>query len=156
MEPGSKGSAAAQNTIRVAYREEGRRHDGFQHLRMTALDYETVLRRLRTAIQAEDMMVLAEVDAQAILARSNYEIGPTRQILFFHPRFMARLLAADTSALLEAPLKFAVIEGERGVAVRWQEPRQAFERYSAEALAALGEELSALCERIVGAALVPA
>jgi uncharacterized protein (DUF302 family) len=144
---------ATPSTIMVDYREEGRRHEDFQHLRMTRLDHETVLQRLRAAIQAEDIMVLAEVDAQAILGRSHYAIGPTRQILFFHPRFMARLLAADTAALLEAPLKFSVIQGDGEVAVRWQDPLPGYARYGNEALTALGVELAFACERIADAAL---
>jgi uncharacterized protein (DUF302 family) len=145
--------AGDQRMISVDYREEGRRHEDFQHLRMTNLDNDTVLARLRSAIMAEDIMVLAEVDAQSILGRSGYAIGPTRQILFFHPRLMARLLAADTSALLEAPLKFSVVAGDAGVAVRWQDPRPGYDRYGNAALTELGAELAKLCERIADAAL---
>jgi uncharacterized protein (DUF302 family) len=108
--------------IVVSYREEGRVHERFQHLRVTDLVFDEMLKRLRSAIEREDIMVLHEVDAQAILNRSNYAIGPARQILFFHPRLMARLLQGDTSALLEAPLKFSVIQGEDKVFVRWQDP----------------------------------
>ena len=140
-------------TIVVDYREEGRRHEAFQHLRTTKLAYEDVLNRLRHEIQAEDIMVLHEVDAQAILSRSNYKIGPARQILFFHPRLMARLLKADTSALLEAPLKFSVIGDGDQVFVRWQDPAPGFARYGSEALTRLGVELSATCQRIADKAL---
>jgi uncharacterized protein (DUF302 family) len=140
-------------TIVVDYREEGRQHDSFQHLRIVDLSFDDVLARLRKAIQNEDIMVLHEVDAQAILGKSNYKIGPARQILFFHPRIMARLLHGDTSALLEAPLKFSVIGSGDKVFVRWQDPAPNFARYGSETLTELGNELSAVCKRIADAAL---
>jgi uncharacterized protein (DUF302 family) len=139
--------------IVVDYREAGSVHEPFQHLRKTDLAFDDVLERLRAAIKAEDIMVLHEVDAQAILARSAYRIGPARQILFFHPRLMARLLAADTAALLEAPLKFAVVAGADGVSVRWQDPRLNYARYANPELATLGQEFSEVCKRIADAAL---
>jgi hypothetical protein len=44
------------------------------------------------------MWVLHEINPQMLLARGGVEIGAARQILFFHPAIMARLLAADSSA----------------------------------------------------------
>jgi uncharacterized protein (DUF302 family) len=140
--------------IDVDYSDGGRQHEPFQYLRSTALPFKEVLERLRAAIREEDVMVLQEIDPQAILARSNYVIGAMRQLLFFHPRLMARLLDADPSALLEAPLKFSVIAGREGlVHVRWQDPAPAFARYGEPALAKLGDELADLCRVIADAAL---
>src|SRR3954453_5170614 len=69
---------------------------------------------------------------------------------FFHPRLMSRLLAADSAALLEAPLKFAVIGFPDGQAeLRWLDPATAFARYRSPALTELGNELAGLCEGIV-------
>ncbi|MGY3608182.1 DUF302 domain-containing protein [Bradyrhizobium sp. Leo121] len=138
--------------IVVDYLDNGKRHEPFQRLRTTSLAFDDVLEGLRLAIEAADILVLHEIDAQAVVQRSNYQIGPTRQILFFHPRFMARLLAADPSALLEVPLKFSVIAGSGGqVFVRWQDPECHFARYQNAELSQLGRELSATCERIAGA-----
>src|ERR1700742_4991270 len=146
-------SNESANVIVVDYREEGRLQHSFQHLRITDLAFDDVLVRLRNAIQDENIMVLHEVDAQAILSRSNYKIGPARQILFFHLRLMARLLKGDTSALLEAPLRFSVIGDGDQVFVRWQDPAPNFARYGSEALTRLGVELSATCRRIADKAL---
>jgi len=91
--------------------------------------------RLHLAIEAADFWVLHETDPQALLLRGGCAIGPARQILFFHPRFMVRLLAADPAALLEAPLKFGVIELSAGnVMLRWADPAAAFARYGNRAL----------------------
>ena len=67
---------------------------------------------------------------------------------------MARLMRADPAALLEAPLKFAAMALPDGsVSVRWFDPAIAFARYDNPALAELGRELAALCERIAAKAL---
>ena len=103
----------------------------------------------RDIISQADFWVLHEIDPQAIVARAGYMIDSTRQILFFHPDLMARLLRADPAALLEAPLKFAVMSlPQGGVSIRWLDPATAFARYSHPELDALGKELTAICETI--------
>jgi len=98
--------------------------------------------------------VLNEINPQMLLARGGYEIEPARQILFFHPDLMARVLAADPSALLEVPLKFAVIGlPEGGVTIRWQDVAHVFARYGNPRLAMLGRELAVTTQGIVNAAL---
>jgi uncharacterized protein (DUF302 family) len=109
---------------------------------------------LRDAIIANDVWVLHEIDPQMLLRKGGYAIAAARQILFFHPRLMARLLSTDTAALIEAPLKFAVTELEGGgVAVRWLDPEAAFARYKHPELTSLGNELAQLCARIADQAL---
>ena len=95
------------------------------------------------------MWILHEIDPQALLAKDGYRIGPARQILFFYPHLMARLLGADPAAVLEAPLKFVVLELADGtVMVSWNDPTGALARYQNAALTALGEELSRACQAI--------
>lgn len=106
--------------------------------------------RLKERIVAADLWVLHEINPQMLLHRGGYDIGPALQILFFHPRLMSRLLTADSAALLEAPLKFALIGFPAGrTELRWLDPRKAFARYGSPALAALGDELAGVCEGIV-------
>lgn len=109
---------------------------------------------LRAATDAVDLWVLHEIDPQALIERGGYLIGEARQVLFFHPRHVARLLEADPAALIEAPLKFAVLAMPGGQAsVYRNDPVTAFGRYGKPALAELGRELAAACERIATAAL---
>ena len=142
-----------RNLIVVEYRDEGNTNAGFQYLRISRLPFAIVLKRLRDAIEVENLQILAEINSQAILAGSGYKIGPACQIMFFHPRLMARLLTADPSAFVEAPLKFSIVESEQQVIVRWQYPTPAYASYGSGALAELGDELSATCARIVESAL---
>lgn len=138
--------------LQAPYGEVGRTAEGFQRSRVCALQVADVVARLKASIEAADLWVLHEIDPQVLLRRDGYAIAPARQILFFHPRLVVRLLAADPSALLEAPLKFAVLERAGGEAlVRWLDPAAAFERYGHPALADLGRELAATCEAIADA-----
>lgn len=121
----------------------------FQRSVTTSLTVEDVVVRLKQGIVAADLWVLHEINPQMLLNRGGYAIGPARQVLFFHPQLMSRLLAADTAALLEAPLKFAVIGFPDGkTELRWIDPRQAFARYGSPDLTGLGNELAGICKDI--------
>ncbi|QND64556.1 DUF302 domain-containing protein [Mesorhizobium loti] len=88
-----------------------------------------------------DIWIIHEIDPQMLLKRGGYIMARTRQILFFHPRYMVRLLGADPAALSEAPLKVVVMEDENAVTVRWPVPGLLFDRYGHDELSVLGREL---------------
>ncbi len=143
-------------SVSVTYGDCGEAAGSFQRSVTCACPLPDVVARLGEAIEAADLWVLHEIDPQALLHKGGYAIGPARQILFFHPRLMARLLAADPAALIEAPMKFAVLELPDGpVTLRWNDPAAAFARYGNAALAELGQELASLSERIAAAASSP-
>jgi uncharacterized protein (DUF302 family) len=124
----------------------------FQHSRIVTLPFEEVLTRLRQAIQAARLWVLHEIDPQKVLQNGGYEISPARQILFFHPDLMVRLLQSNPAALLEAPMKLAVMQQpDRSVAVRWKDPTAAFSRYGNPILTDIGQDLASRCGQIVTA-----
>jgi uncharacterized protein (DUF302 family) len=125
----------------------------FQRSRNSSTSLETVVAALKSATTAADVWVLHEIDPQALLRRGGIEIAPARQLLFFHPRYMKRLLDADPAAGLEAPLKFLILTDGTGAVVRWFDPVASFGRYDNEALRSLGLELSVLCQQIADAAL---
>jgi len=125
----------------------------FQQTRGTSASLEAVVDALKAAIIAADVWVLHEINPQALLRRDGIEIEPARQLLFFHPRYMKRLLDADPAAVLEVPLKFAVLTEDMGVVLRWYDPICAFDRYGNRELKVLGAELSLLCDGIVATAL---
>ena len=80
--------------------------------------------------------------------RAGLAIRPTRQLLFFHPRYMQRLLQADSRALLEVPLKIIVMaDASDRVILRGTELRDAFSRYPG--MRQLAEDLATLCQEIV-------
>ena len=97
---------------------------------------------LRGRIIGADMMVLHEIDTQAIIARAGVESLGLRQLLYFHPRYMKRVLEGNPAAVIEAPLKFVVRETPGAVLVHGISPRFLFGRYAG--LEALGDELEEL------------
>lgn len=137
------------NTQQVAYGSPGTVSDEFQRSRICPLPLSEVLWRLREAIEAADLWILHEIDPQLLLRRGGYEIGAARQILFFHPRYVVRMLAADPTSLPEAPLKFVLLAQADGTTMlRWFDPAAALGRYGDPALTALGIELAELCEKL--------
>ena len=117
-------------------------------------DFDQTIARLKEAIAAQDLWLIAEIDPRMLLARAGLAIQPARQLLFFHPRYMERLLRADARALQEVPVKIVVMADASGhVVMRGPEMRAAFDRY-ADARS-LGEELSMLCGKIVAALVSP-
>ena len=121
---------------------------GRQKTHASAADFATTIARLKAAIEAEQMWVLAELDPQMLLRKDGYAIGPARQIFYFHPRFMSRLLAANASAIVEAPLKFVVMADATGrVVVRHPDISNAFAGY--DGLQPVAEDLAAVTARIV-------
>ncbi len=147
---------SADEATKVIYADPGEAANAFQRSRLCKLPVPDIVARLRQAIEAADLWVLHEIDPQVLLRRGGYAIGAARQVLFFHPRFIARMLGADPTALLEAPLKFAALELPEGtVVVRWTDPAAAFARHGSAALAELGRELATACEEIAAAALGP-
>jgi uncharacterized protein (DUF302 family) len=134
----------------VTYAPAGSRALDFQRVATTTMTFEEVLPRLRAGIEEAGLWLLHEVNPQELLMRGGFNIRPARQLLFFHPRFMARILHHDPSALLEAPLKVAVIEGPTGrTMIRWFDPAAAFGRYANNDLTELGEELAEMCRFVV-------
>ncbi len=119
-----------------------------QHVSVSGWSFEETIARLKASLVEEDLWLIHEIDPQALLARGGFCIRPTRQLLFFHPRYMARLLEADPAAILEAPLKIVVMEEAEGrVILRVPDVVAAFARHSG--LASLGEELAAVCGRVL-------
>jgi uncharacterized protein (DUF302 family) len=136
----------------VAFALPGPATGGFQRATVLARSIDDVVDRLKQCIEAEDLWVLHEINPQMLLERGGYAIAAVRQVLFFHPRLMVRVISADRAALLEAPLKFAAIGVSDGQSeLRWIDPEPVFARYGSPQLAALGQELSTLQQRIADA-----
>ena len=121
-----------------------RKDPAFQHALATPLSFDGALKVIRAVLAERDLWIIHEIDPQMLLARGGYRIERTRQILFFHPRYMVRLLGADPSALVEAPLKIVIVESAGAVTLRWSLPETLFEKYENEQLTQLGRELAAV------------
>jgi uncharacterized protein (DUF302 family) len=112
----------------------------------SAYGFAPTVERLQQAIAQAGFLVIHVINTQQILASQGIEIAGLIQILYFHPRYMQRLLAASPAAVIEAPLKLLVREGADGsVQVVHHQPTALFGRYPG--VEAVGVEL----EAVVGA-----
>lgn len=112
--------------------------------------FDETLDRLRRAIEAENLMVVYEINPQQMLRLVGVRTSGMRQILFFHPRYMKRIFETNRNAAIEPPLKFVVMETPDGrVMVRYIDPTYAYGRY--DRLDELGRELKGVLEAIVAA-----
>ncbi len=108
--------------------------------------FDETVETLRAAIIAADMMVLHEIDTQAIVRRGGIEISGVRQLLYFHPRWMKIVVATAPDAVIEAPLKFVIRETQSGTQCNYSWPSQTFGRYAG--LEQMARELDEIAKRI--------
>ena len=115
----------------------------------SAYDFDETLSRIRRAIEAENLMVVHEINPQQMLRMVGVRTGGMRQVLFFHPRYMKQIMETNRNAGIEPPLKVLVMESPNGVMVRYEDPVHQFQAYPG--LGALSEELRGIFERVVAA-----
>lgn len=136
----------------VAFASPGSTVGEFQRALVVDRSVDELIGRVKQCIEAEDLWVLHEINPQMLLERGGYAIAAVRQVLFFHPRLMVRVVGSDRAALLEAPLKFAIIGlSDKQSELRWIDPELTFARYRSSQLAELGRELSNLQQKIAAA-----
>lgn len=140
--------------MNLQFGKPGTEAETFQFSHVSKRPFEDVLASLRREIDGAGMKVLHEIDPQGALQGFGQTIGGSRLVFFFHPNLLARLLQVDWSAIVEAPLKLAVMELPDGaVSIRMADPANAFARYGNPALTTFGQELAATCEQIVNASV---
>ena len=113
----------------------------------SSYDFQETVNRLKQAMEAENLMVIHEINPQQMLRMVGVRTGGMRQILFFHPRYMKRIFETNRNAGIEPPLKVLVMEAPNGnVMVRYEDPVRQFADY--QGLDSLALELRELVERI--------
>ncbi len=111
-------------------------------------DFDETVSRLKQSIEAENLMVIHEINPQRMLRMVGVRVGGMRQILFFHPRYMKQIVEANRIGGIEPPLKILVMEMPNGrVMVRYEQPEHQLSPY--DGLESIAEELQGVVERIV-------
>ena len=128
----------------------GAQAETFQYAATSTRPFDDLLASLTAEIDRAGLKLLQQIDVRNALAGAGRSVGGFRLLFFFHPSLVIRVISADVSAMVEAPLKLAVMERPDGaVSLRMADPAAAFGRYGNPALAELGTELSATVRRIV-------
>lgn len=73
-----------------------------------SLPFGQVYETLKQRITEQGFLLLHEIDTQAIVAKHGVSIAPLRQLLFFHPKYIAEIMANDPLAINDIPLKLVL------------------------------------------------
>jgi uncharacterized protein (DUF302 family) len=110
----------------------------------TSLPFSSLVERLREAVTAHDMGIVAEACASCGARARGIEIPGNQVIMVFRNDFAVRMLRADVSAGIEAPLRFYVTESEDGADLTWQVPSVVFAPYGSPALTRMADEMDVI------------
>lgn len=103
---------------------------------------------LKGAIEEQNLMVIQEVDAQKMLRMAGKEVKGMKQIFYFHPKYMRRVMEANPAATIQIPLKFIVMEKpDNKVVIRYFKPSAVLNQYKGEE--SISAELDGLVEKIL-------
>ncbi|WP_018140914.1 DUF302 domain-containing protein [Thioalkalivibrio sp. ALJ7] len=107
----------------------------------TRLDAETVVEKLKAAIEDQGLKLVAHINGQANAAKIGVEV-PTDQILeIFHPAYAVRVWEACKSAGIDIPLRIHVSEEGGLIHVRTRPASSVFAPWGSPQLDAIGAEL---------------
>ena len=116
----------------------------------SAYDFNDTVELLTVAIEEQNLMVLKVINAQRMLKMVNMQVQGMKQLLFFHPRYMKKIMQANPMGAIEPPLKIAIMERPDGkVVVKYIKPSYLLGKY--EGLSAIGDELDEILAAIAAA-----
>ena len=114
----------------------------------SAHDFDQTIQLLQQAIEGQNLMVIKEINPQQMLRMVGMRVPGMRQILFFHPRYMKRIIESNRNGGIEPPLKVLVMEGPDGqVMVRYHDPVHQLAPYPG--LEEIANELRGVLENVV-------
>ncbi len=120
------------------------------HSVATGYDFATLWERLKKAVRANKMGVVAQACASCGAKKRGVTIPGNAVVMVYRNDFAVGMLAASVAAGIEAPLRFYVTEDAGGTAtLTWRTPSAVFAPYESADLDAMARELDAIWEDIV-------
>lgn len=118
---------------------------------MSSYPFMETLGKVKQAISEQGLMVIDDIDGQAMMKMAGKEIPPMHQIIFFHPRYMRKVYEANMMAGIVVPLKLIIMENKQGkTVIRYFKPSTLLEPY--EGTGAVANELDKVVSVIVNTA----
>lgn len=118
----------------------------------TEQSYSALLDAVRRAVTEEDMAVVTDIGPTETAAQRGETIPGNRVLGVFRNDFAVRAIRASVPAMIEAPIRFYVTEGEDGTAtLAWKKPSHVFAPYlesGGAELRVVAEELDRIFEAI--------
>lgn len=117
-------------------------------IKISKYDFNDTVDMLKGAIEEQNLMVIQVVDAQKMLRMAGKKVKGMKQIFYFHPKYMKRVMEANKLATIQIPLKFIVMEKPDGkVVVRYFLPSKLLGSYKGEEK--IAKELDGLVDKII-------
>ncbi|MFQ5639664.1 MAG: DUF302 domain-containing protein [bacterium] len=115
---------------------------------MSKYSFDETVDILKGAIEEQNLMVIHVIDGQKMLRMAGKEVKGMKQIFYFHPKYMKKVMEANSEATIQIPLKFIVMERPDGkVILRYFMPSKVLGGYSGEE--AIAKELDGLVNNII-------
>jgi len=117
---------------------------------MSKYSFSETVDILKGAIEEQNLMVIQVVDGQKMMRMAGKETGGMKQIYFFNPKYMRKVLEANNMAGMAIPLKMIVMEKDGKVMIRYILASEALKQYKGtETVAA---EIDGLINKIIAEA----
>jgi len=117
-------------------------------IKMSKYSFDETVDILHGAIEEQNLMVIHVVDAQKMLRMAGKKVKGMKQIFYFHPKYMKRVMEANKLATIQVPLKFIVMEKPNGkVILRYFLPSNLLGSYKGEEQ--IAKELDGLVQKII-------
>ncbi len=123
--------------------------DGSQ-MTMSKYSFSETVDLLKGAIEQQNLMVIHEVDGQKMLQMAGKKVGGMKQLFYFHPSYMAKVLEANEMAGIAIPLKIIVMEKDGKVMVRYFLPSETLKPY--KGTEAIAKELDGKVAEVIAGA----
>lgn len=118
------------------------------NIAMSKYSFDETVDILKGAIEEQNFMVIHVIDGQKMLRMAGKDVGGMKQIFYFHPKYMKKVMEANNEAAIQIPLKFIVMEKPDGkVILRYFMASKLLEGYKGEE--AIAKELDGLINNIV-------
>ena len=96
---------------------------------MSKYSFSETVDLLKGAIEQQNLMVVYELDGQKMLKMAGKNVGGMKQLFFFHPAYMAKVMKANEMAGIVIPFKIIVMEKKGMVMVRYFMPSTVLKSY---------------------------
>jgi len=117
--------------------------------------FDETLARIERAVEGNGMFKVATASASRAAAGLSIAIPGDAVVLVFRNDFARRILAADQTAGIEAPLPIQIRETKAGIVIAWKRPSDVYRGYAAPEIAKAARELDAIFAKIAADALIP-
>lgn len=117
-------------------------------MNMSKYNFSETVDILKGAIENENLMIIFEIDGQKMLRMAGKEVNGMKQLFYFHPRYMKRVIEANKEAGIQIPLKLIVMEKpDNKVVIRYFLPSTILNKYDGET--EISAELDEIVKRII-------